>query len=372
MTGSPAEPTTYSVPTSTEELARLLTLLYPDPPSVDILTLEDFKFRYRLSGLGATAVRACESAQRISRLLGDHLQIGLCEFHIGLIHLFTEQHLGANSYFAEARTHWHFLNEQYAPALAEFAQGVARHSAYYYEKAFGHYSKAEALLPEIKWATPSESQDRFVQELRERIRRSKDDLREKMHQNSPEIAAPPPVPPASPNEVPTKPEPTTQPTIVLPEVPAPTAPAVPLPISSLGDSQPSPIPGHEKNSPHYHWYEVSFRFQDQFFPEIHQGAWLLVHTHEPDYKNNDPILYISDTDQQASIHVRPLVESTAVPQPFARIYLAQCRQEGAFVRDSQSGQVTLAPDMQPLSFAAEQILGIVVGFWSKAPFMAYS
>ncbi|MEJ2750416.1 MAG: hypothetical protein P8183_21285, partial [Anaerolineae bacterium] len=71
-------------PESVILLSELLAHLYPEP-GPDILTLDDFKRRYRLTGLGPLAIGAIQQAQRINREAGRFNEMGLCEFHVGLI-----------------------------------------------------------------------------------------------------------------------------------------------------------------------------------------------------------------------------------------------------------------------------------------------
>ena len=113
-----AEQETAVVPPSAEVLQELVEHLYPEPSVVDVLTLDQFVFRYKFSGLGATAVADMERAQRITRSVGDHGQIGLAEYHIGLIYLHWGQFLGAIKYFDDALRHWQFVKNDSASSLA--------------------------------------------------------------------------------------------------------------------------------------------------------------------------------------------------------------------------------------------------------------
>ncbi len=57
-------------------LERLLDILFPGPPSLDCVTIDDIERRYPLTGLGAPALRAIEQSQRIVRARGEFSQAG--------------------------------------------------------------------------------------------------------------------------------------------------------------------------------------------------------------------------------------------------------------------------------------------------------
>ncbi|MCZ7672937.1 MAG: hypothetical protein M5U34_40370 [Chloroflexi bacterium] len=94
------------------------------PGVIDILTLDQFIYRYTLSGLGAIDNGRHGTAQRITPSISDHAQIGLAEFHIGLIHLYWQQYLGALPYFDDAQRHWQFAHNKYAWRWLNFAQNA--------------------------------------------------------------------------------------------------------------------------------------------------------------------------------------------------------------------------------------------------------
>ena len=97
-------------PQSVTLLSDLLACLYPEP-GPDILTLDDFRLRYRLTGLGPLAVSAIQQAQRINRDTGRFNEIGLCEFHVGLIYLDWADFQGAIEQFRAARLQWSFIDK---------------------------------------------------------------------------------------------------------------------------------------------------------------------------------------------------------------------------------------------------------------------
>ena len=145
-------------------LSDLLACLYPDP-GPDILTLGDFKLRYRLTGLGALAVGAIQQAQRINRDTGRFNEIGLCEFHIGLIYLDWADYQGAVQQFREARLQWSFTDKTAAICLARLAEGLAQQHRYAYEEALSQYGKAENCQKRIMFEPSSNNRDGFLVQL---------------------------------------------------------------------------------------------------------------------------------------------------------------------------------------------------------------
>ncbi|MCA9947664.1 MAG: hypothetical protein KC449_29490, partial [Anaerolineales bacterium] len=88
--------------TAVNRLTELLEWLYPDP-SPDIFTVRDYRNRYPFTRLGALATDDIDRYQRINRAIGNHVQIGLCECHIGLIYLHEADFHGAVQQFELAR-----------------------------------------------------------------------------------------------------------------------------------------------------------------------------------------------------------------------------------------------------------------------------
>ena len=86
-------------------LGRLLKVLFPEQPSLDVITVENVIERYPLTGLGAPALAAIEQSQRIVRGRNDYNQLGLGEFHVGLIYLYWDDcRAAANQFSPEQRT----------------------------------------------------------------------------------------------------------------------------------------------------------------------------------------------------------------------------------------------------------------------------
>ena len=399
----PSSPT-YTFP-SAEELEGLLEMLYPDPPLVDIITLTEFKFRYRFSGLGVGAVAAMERAQRITRAIGNYDQMGLSEFYNGLIYLHDGQFLGAWPCFAEARRYWDFDNRATAVCLAQFAQGVAQHGAFHYELALNHYGKADRCMARFPIDDVTGEQGPFWRALRTLLAASRqsairqlrliDEGPDSSAANRRIILDKPPVPPPSPppteedESTAVMPPPEQQP---VPR-PAPT-PAVDLPIFKLSSTGAKPvneqvrarsedieeetavpfipIPGHDNHSPYLIWMKPepsSWEEVQAFLPDIHAEDYILVDRDIENYIFKPGDLIIVDNKQGAgSVPVEPQQPPLATRFP-APIYLGKIEQppdapivDGPEAANTANGRVRVSlQDERPLY--AEDIIGIVVGIW---------
>lgn len=350
------------------QLNELLTMLYPESPSPDVITLRDFLIRYRLTGLGAPAVQAIEQTQRINRALNNYRQIGLSEFHIGLFYLHWGECHGGIRQFARARQQWSFIDAAAPLCLAHFAEGRAHHIAYEYEVAMHHYGRAAQWLARIQFTPPSENQNEFIKQMTDQLQewqaRLRDDMLPDFKVEEPlpsapgeERAAPGTGARAGEAEEKTPPEPE--------EVPL--VPPIPLPISNLdaGSTQlDTPVPAHVKVNDSHAWYEVSTE-DAAFLPDVVQGSWVLVDTDTAQHKfeENELIVILRNQATNASIVLKPLTSG----QPFQRIYLGSLRRlTGGFTRAEGTGTVALSPEMEQ-RVTLEEILGIVIGFWLPWP-----
>jgi hypothetical protein len=377
---------------------------------VDILTLDQFVFRYKFSGLGATAVADMERAQRITRSVGDHEQIGLAEFHIGLIYLYWGQFLGAIKYFDDALRHWRFAKQDPAVSLAQLAQGVCHHHAYHYENALANYGKVQRTLAKIEGngvAPPAV----FLTELKSALQSCRSDVVMKIHtlgegeppvfrvripkaetpdaedasdQPTRETAVPAP-------DAPSAPPPSTTPS---PSVPAPISnlpspstpqppPAVPSDPEIVGEEpetavlalppilQKSPIPHHTNQSEHLVWYHVAERDEEEFLPTIKTETTLLVDTRIDLYTcEAGDFVIVNQADGKGSIPVQPQQKSE--DERFRRIsYVGEVdpQTETPFSRNVETGEIklhvklTAEPAESPIY--AEDLLGVVIGIWFK-------
>lgn len=320
-----------------QTLSTLLDMLYVGPPPLDIITLADIQRRYRLTGLGAPAMRAIEQAQRIVRAVGNYQQIGLCEFHIGLTYLFYHDFHGAAEQFAEARRQWSFVNETASACLAYFAEGQGQEFALHYESAMVCYGKVVQWLPRIQLGLAQESLRQFTQALETEVTQAQTVLRELLRQAWPD----------NPNETgssikPASPRTGSRDSHTV--VPAPTMTPIPT-----GDA--------------YHWYQVMKRAGD-FLHLIPADAWLLVDTATQAFQDGELVIIGSNSSRlTGSIQVRPRTQQPA----FTRIYLGRCYErssstEGPFVRNVETGEVQFRfPASEDSQVTA--VLGLVVGYW---------
>jgi hypothetical protein len=374
-------------------LSDLLDLLYPPPLSPDIITREDVLTRYRLTGLGVPAITALQQAQRIVRTGKDYCQIGLCEFHIGLIYLYWQHCLAAAQQFAEARRQWLFADEAASVCLTYFAEGQARHLALHYEPAMSCYLKAEQWLPRLRLTPPSANLDEFIQNVTSKLRGSQEILRDRMWPpDEPERKAEPLPEQQPPAELPRDESAAAEPVPSTPETPAHPSPqtkegAIPLPrlnivheqatpevspvdFSSLHDV-PLPIPPRETAEPtsfvlpikeYYKWYQVENRDGD-FLPFVREGAWILVDTrhYSGRYKPDDLVIIGGNNEElKGNIPLRPYIP----PAAFRRIYLSRVQlPEVPFTRDPQSGRVRLIYNTGQITMDNGNVLGMVLGFW---------
>ncbi|MFO7681683.1 MAG: hypothetical protein R6X34_16690 [Chloroflexota bacterium] len=395
-----APPATTPCPPSPQALAELVEYLYPEPGVVDILTLDQFIFRYKFSGLGAAAVADMERAQRITRTIGDHGQIGLAEFHIGLIYLHWQQPLAAAPYFNDALRHWQFNHHRLAVALAQFAQGAAHHHAYHYENALTHYGKTQQSLRKIE-ATGAAPHPLFRHRLHEILAACRENVVARIRhfgEDEPAAFRIPITQPVEPGDLPTAhiaPPPTgsgrtavtPQPIINLhraaanqtqvdvettPVEPGPPQPEPPEPAYS-------PIPNHPNQGEHHVWYDIVERQDlEEFLPNIPAESFLLVDT-RPELYTCQPgdLIIVEQEDTEGSIQVEPQ-NLTEQEQPRRRIYLGEVDYLPAFTIDSETndvqfdpdtneeiGKVKIGADQPDFPIFAEDIIGIVIGIWSK-------
>lgn len=341
------------LPSSVSLLSDLLACLYPEP-GPDILTLTDFKLRYRLTGLGPLAVGAIQQAQRINRDSGRFNEIGLCEFHVGLIYLDWRDYQGAVQQFREARLQWSFIDKTAAVCLTRLAEGLAQHHRFAYEAALSQYGKAESCQKRIQYEPSSGSRDGFVAQLNEVLQTAQKAARDvlweptsslpvgesaKEEEEVETVESPPTEKEAAPESV----------SVLPPQFPDQKQ-------TSL--SFPFPIPQNGKLT----WYQAIVKHHDPIFPEITQSGWLLVHRPEndPKIKENSLVVVASDnTDMETSIVLKKLDNGDELG--FPRIFLARNNLEGSFSKEDS--RVQLSSDIHSLSIDIEHFLGYVVGWF---------
>ena len=373
-----------------QALEDLLNLLYPPPLNPDIITLRDVLTRYRLTGLGVPAITALQQAQRILRAGKDYSQIGLCEFHIGLIYLHWGHCLASAHQFAEARRQWSFADETAAVCLSYFAQGQAQHVALHYEPAMGCYHKTDQWLPRLKLTPPSAQIDSFLPQITTLLREAQEILREKMWPpDEPEIGielvthepitAVPSTPypqtaespsPESENRVhpPINPSFITVPPPRSNIIQEPRTPQIPSEDFASQVDVPIPLISHQAIEPasvllttkeNLSWYRV-VDCEDNTLPFIHKGTWLLVDSQARELYEERDVILVGGDHEAVPGHIQ--VEPYIAPPAYKRICLRQMPMIRQFTRD-QAGRIKFEP--VPMTF----VLGVVLGFWLN-PFQA--
>lgn len=342
-------------PDSVTLLSELLAHLYPEP-GPDILTLDDFKRRYRLTGLGPLAIGAIQQAQRINREAGRFNEMGLCEFHIGLIYLDWNDYQGASQQFREARLQWALVDKTAAVCLAYLAEGLAQHHRYAYEAALSLYGKAESCQKRIKFEPASENRDGFVTHLNETLEMAQKKARDALWEESPTLTLP-----TDESREEDAEEKVEEPSAAATSEKRVTPPHRGQPSPVLPEKSTSPIIEHSNSSHQLTWYKVIAKRSDPLFEEIKKSGWLLVRKPEVKQevkKNALLVVANNDPDTKASVTLEPLGHHKP---SFPRIYLARTELEGPFTRTEN--QVKLSSEIRHVPVNIEHILGYVVGLW---------
>lgn len=331
---------TEQIRTAVNRLIDLLEWLHPEP-SPDIFTLRDYRNRYPFTRLGSLAVADIDRYQRINRAIGDHVQMGLYDFHIGLIYLHEGAFRGAVTQFDQARQQWSFVNQSAAVALTHLARAVALKLADHYESAMVSAGRVAGWLERSRFDKPMLGWPDFEAQVLAYVAELQAKLRQQM-EAAPQTAV------IEPDETETDAE-------------------VQKPYSNMGSTHAPviPVPGHSLTSSRYDWYIVEVRPSSGLLPEINSGDWLLVDLLPDlpmDVKDTEqPILVMMDKKLEDTIRVRPLEPKGR----FQRIYLVSLAdsETGSFWLDEMTGTVTFSTQKAEIGVNRDEILGTVVGFW---------
>lgn len=365
-------------------LEGLLATIFPDPPALDIMTVDDMLRRYPLTGLGAPALAAIEQSQRIVRARGEYHQVGLSEFHVGLIYLNWEDYRAAANQFAQARQPWLMAHDDPAQCLGHFAQGLALYHAFHNEPAMLHFGRAERMLNRPVIGAQATRMAALAARLRPLLTMAQETLRVNMWpaDRPPEETRSSLVVPSS-AVAESRPSSAIQRPIdnqrgTLDERTPVTADSasrlafdrlhlarperVPLPISNLpgglGEVIRGPVPGHIVVDDRFGWYVVVERLSAGqaagFLPALVAGSWLLADL-EPaaPTTGRDYVIVGSRQARLGSIAVQPVSHSSAVPY----CYLGY-RDTG-----KTGGQLFLDDSQQPAAAEAATVLAVVEGIW---------
>jgi len=339
-------------------LERLLKILYPEEPSLDILTVRNILERYPLTELGAPALAAIEQSRRIVRARADYEQIGLGEFHIGLIYLYWDDCRAAANQFALARQPWMLVNDTAAICLSHYAQGLGLFHSYHNEAAMLQYGRAERLLGRLASARVERLQA-LEKEMRPLLTIAQATLRESLwpaeqrpvetlqagYLTVPPVMSTAGPPPDGSTAAADRPE---------------WARRVSMPVSklpgSLGDAPHAPVPGHVAIDERFVWYRINEK-KDNFLPHVAPGAWLLA-DREVDERlsgGGEHVVVGSSRPGLGSIIVQPVLHSSATPY-----YYLGYRQ--ATNGETSAATIILEESSRPI---AEDVLvlAVVDGFW---------
>lgn len=357
-------------------LERLLRVLFPDPLSLDIVTVENIVRRYPLTGLGAPALAAMEQSQRIVRARGDYQQVGVAEFHIGLIYMYWDDCRAAANQFAVARQPWSLANDTPAMCLAHYAQGLGLYHSYHNEPAMLQFGRAERLLNRPSIGTQSERLATLAKEMRPLLTIAQETLRESLwpkEQQSAEVLQAGYL--SLPLDLPAR-EPQAQPeSHVYPPAPRRSerpewARRVPLPISNLpgeGDAPRGPVPGHITTDDRFGWYRIVEK-SGEFLPDVAAGTWLLADrdvderlvderlVDEKVSKEREYVVVGSPYPGLGSIAVRPVSHASAMPHCYLGYRIVDDKTpENSRVFLNETSEAPITDGLL--------VLAVVEGFW---------
>ena len=370
-----------AIRTAVNRLTDLLELIHNDP-SPDIFTVRDYRNRYPFTRLGALATKDIDRYQRINRAVGNHVQMGLCEYHIGLIYLHEGAFRGAAQQFDQARQQWSFVNQSAGVSLTFLGRAVALQQATHFESALISAGKVSGWVERARfdksiniWAIFRQHSLDYLDELQAALRQqlesepeTADDSPEVTDngQHKPEPSATSTAQPENPPQIgPVTPS-TTAEAETRPDGDIVTGAVTPRPISNMNRVSPPimPLPDHLLTDERYAWYLVQTRPLSDFMPNINEGDWLLVDLQpgfDQDLQDTEqPILVVMNKDIDDTIRIRPLDSN----EHFQRIYLVTLADKPrSFLVDQATGTVSFSQELPAIGVNRDEILGVVVGFW---------
>ena len=356
-------------------LERLLAILFPGEPPVDIITVADILYRYPLTGFKAPALAAMEQSQRIVRSRANFSLVGLSEFHLGLIYFYWDDCRAAANHFARAQQAWSLVSDAAAICLAHYAHGAALFLGLHNEPAMVQYSRAERLLTKPAGSSQTRRLDGLRAEMTELLHNAQATLREIMwpkdqvpaelleagYLTVPADAGVRPAesmtPERSSAQAVQSASPPTEPSAERPEW----VRRVPQPISQLPGSQDDarhgPVPGHVTTDDRFGWYQIGQR-RGSFLAAVAPGTWLLA---DREVDDRPPLAreYVVIGSARAGlgdIAIQAISHTSAVPY----YYLGQ-----RLADEDAPGGSRLVLDESGRSPAARDafVLAVVEGFW---------
>lgn len=350
-----------TVDTSIKQIEELLNELYVPPSTLDMLTREDIKKRYPLTGLRGPAIPAIEQSRRIIRATGNYDNMGLFELHIGLVYLDFDQYKTAAHQFMEARRFWSFVDRTAASCLARFGQACSLYHANDGENAMIACGRGLRCLERFERHGVSHSQLGFAEKLRQYLTEQQELLRKSLHtiDQAPEATSVPPPRIGSHDGDRTGETP--------PDVLAPRdAPDGPI-VSDEGSASavPSlnaktPVPGHRMIDDHYLWYQVVKDYAPHV-PVGRTGTFFLVRWKEmPDSSQIQSILEIRFDATGTTIMLVPV----GIQALGRRITLKSDQYVADFTRTSGRVYLGAITVVSAISYALLEFLEAeVIGSW---------
>lgn len=374
------------IETAVSLLEKLVTMRFPDP-NPDLFTLRDFNVRYPLTKLGPVAIEAMEKSQRINRQQHNYTNMGLCEFHIGLIYLSNEDCLGALQHFSNAQHQWTFVKEPSGMGLAHFAQGFAQKFNWQYEAALASFSRIRQWLPRIELDIPAGEQSPFFELLKQSFEEAQLELRTYIW---PEPDGVPrnnlPQEEPAPQNIQEPPQPPSSPTLTItPNPEAVTPHEEQIASSPVLNIKPAPpmvrfdtgmgsgiVPGHTHTDPNYAWYLIMSDSKPDFFPvEVEEGSWVLVYKRKQDGLRRGELVIVGHQDDrlldESAVRVQPVLGLS--PYPILTIAWLEHLIKKQNEKPEQANQpieeadLTTSPEMRLIPTKMKDIIGVVVGFW---------
>ncbi|RMG90882.1 MAG: hypothetical protein D6706_18760 [Chloroflexi bacterium] len=307
-------------------LQALLEMLFLPPPAPHILTVENIRYRYRHRGNKASpkAIEDIRQTQRITHHIGDHTEIGLCEFHIGLIFLYWNDFMAAREQFEKARRYWQFSGHSPGVCLTEFGVCLAWELSHDYESALIYLDRARKELSRLIHIPHSHKA--FVAHLEHCLTDAEERIQAQIWK--------------SPGQM------ETTNTAVSPPLTPP-----------IHQTIPCPIPGHTIKEDQFTWYRISHQQPNEIFPATLQtGDYILVDQSSSAVQNNNSIFVIIRHKKNAAI----TLETIGKPRPFSRVTLAKLAPlTGTFT----ASPIVFTADEQSIPLESGEILGVVIGFW---------
>lgn len=358
-------------------LEGLLRTLFPEATGPDIVTVKLVLESYQPPGLGKPALEAIARSGMVIRNRGDYSQVGLAEFHAGLIHLYWDQCDEAADHFASARQAWMLVNDAPAMCLAHYAQGLADYHKPSSISAMNQFDRARRLLDRpgtrlqsVRFAALAKPLIPLLEQSRQVLNMNLwSDETGSVDASSMEQAVP-----LSVDEVEPEPQPNPEPEQATVNDEGPDV--APPPISNMMetgevsnyevDSSPlmGPISGVyrgiDSGEERYNWWVVVDQ-NDAALPSIEKGKWLLV-DREIDESRAEGREYVVVGSASPDLG-QVLVRSTVRPETMPYCYLGY-RIVGDPAQDPSL--IYLEGKDEPLSGEDILVLALVKMVWDGA------